>query len=86
MPSPGPDRKAEDDAILAAIKEHYAPAVGTTHIAEEVGVRRQTVDTHLRKLWDRGLVDSMKVGKSRIWWITSSEERELADEPVDTDE
>lgn len=79
----GPDRKATVDKILLILRNHYAPAVGTSDIAEEIGVARQTVDKRLREMWDDGLVDSMKVGRSRIWWITTDGTRKLADESTD---
>jgi len=73
----GPDRQATDEKVLSAIKDHYAPAVGTSDIADEIGVARQTVDNRLRDLWDTGHVDSKKVGRSRIWWITNTGEKLL---------
>lgn len=83
MTKSGPDREATDEKIMRAIREHYAPAVGTSDIAEQVGVTRQTIDLHLRDMWDEGLVDSKKVGQSRIWWLTSRGNRELSGEPIE---
>jgi DNA-binding MarR family transcriptional regulator len=76
----GPYRKATTEAVLTAIRSHYAPAVGTADIADDVGVARQTVDNRLRELWDNGLVDSMKVGRSRIWWLTTDGKKELLED------
>jgi len=83
MANPGPEREATDEKILTAIRNHYAPAVGTSDIAERLDVSRQTVDLHLRDLWEEGLVDSTKVGRSRIWWITSQGKREIFEETED---
>lgn len=78
MTKPGPDRTATDENILIAIRDHYAPAVGTSDIAETVGVARQTVDLRLRDLLEEGYVDSTKIGRSRIWWLTSKGRRSLS--------
>jgi predicted transcriptional regulator len=75
----GPARQATVSRILRAIRNHYAPAVGAADIAEEIGVARQTVDNRLRDMWDDGLVDSKKVGRSRIWWITNTGNRKLSE-------
>ena len=75
----GPDREATNEKVLRAIRDHFAPAVGTSDISDEIGVARQTADKRLRELWDAGLVDSTKVGQSRIWWITSRGNRKLSE-------
>ena len=79
MAPPGPERKATDQKILRSIRDHFAPAVGTSDIAESIEVSRQTADNHLRDLWDEGMVDSIKVGRSRIWWITNEGRRLLSE-------
>lgn len=78
MPKPGPDREATDERILRAIRDAYPPALGTSDIADELDVQRQTVDKHLRELVDRGLVNTDMVGQSRIWWLSDAGKRELA--------
>jgi predicted transcriptional regulator len=70
-------RGTTDDEVMAAIQDHRSPAVGTADIADAVGVSRQAVDRRLRDLEDDGLVDSDKVGRSRIWWVTDAGKRYL---------
>jgi predicted ArsR family transcriptional regulator len=53
--------------------------VGTADIAEEIGVARQTADKHLRTLVDDGDVETEKVGKSRIWWLSTDGRKRLAE-------
>lgn len=79
-PKPGPDREATDYRILRAIRDAYAPAVGTSEVADELGVRRQTVDKHLRKLVEEGYVNSKKIGRVRVWWLSDQGKKRLADE------
>jgi Mn-dependent DtxR family transcriptional regulator len=76
---PGPDKQVSDRAILVAVRDLYGPAVGTSEVAEEVGVSRQTADKHLRRLESDGLVNSRMVGQVRVWWLDDDGERYLAD-------
>jgi predicted transcriptional regulator len=61
-----------DKEILRTIRDHRAPAVGSSDIASAVGVSRQAVDRRLRNFEDDGLVRSDKVGQVRIWWLTTA--------------
>jgi predicted transcriptional regulator len=74
---PGPDRTATDERILKAIRDAYSPAVGTTEVAERVGVERQTVDKHLRNLADDGLIETRMIGRVRVWWLSTEGKRFL---------
>jgi len=64
--------RTTDDDVLAAIREHRSPAVGTSDVASAVGVSRQAADNRLRNLENDGLVDSDMVGRARIWWLTDA--------------
>jgi Mn-dependent DtxR family transcriptional regulator len=66
-----------DEEVLKAIRDHRSPAVGTSDIAELVGVSRQAVDARLRDLETDGLVESDKVGRVRIWWLSNAGKRYL---------
>jgi predicted transcriptional regulator len=72
-------RGTSDRAILLAISEHHAPAVGTSDIADEVGVSRQAVDRRLRSLQEDGLVEKYRVGRSVVWYLAPAGERYLDD-------
>lgn len=69
--------KTTDEEILAAIREHRAPAVGTKDIADAVGVSRQAADNRLRNLEADGLVNRYQAGRSLVWWVTPAGERFL---------
>jgi len=78
-PKPGPDREATDERILRAIRDAYAPAVGTSEIADELGVERQTADRHLRDLSEEGYVNTKKIGRVRVWWLADKGRKHLAE-------
>jgi len=79
MAKRGPKPEATTAKLLLAIKNHYAPAVGTQDIADEVGVARQTAERRLWQLEDDGLVETEKIGQARIWWLTTDGRRHLSD-------
>ena len=70
VPKPGPEREATNTQILRAVRNHYSPAVGASEVAERIEVSRQTVDRHLRDMDDEGLVNTRKIGRVRVWWLT----------------
>ena len=74
---PGPDRQVTDKDILTELRKHYSPAMNAAEIAEEVSVSRQTVDKRLRDLDDEGLVNTRKVGRVRVWWLSDAGKRFL---------
>lgn len=77
--APGPDREATDLKLLLAIRNAYAPAVGTSQIADELDVERQTADKHLRELADRGLLNTKMIGQVRVWWLHDNGREWLAE-------
>jgi len=68
---PGPDPTADRKSILEALALAYSPVLGTSDIAERTGVSRQAVDQRLRRMAEDGLVETRKIGRSRVWWITN---------------
>jgi predicted transcriptional regulator len=73
------NRGTSDTEVLSAIRGHYAPAVGTSDIAEAAGVSRQAADNRLRNLEDDGLVESYKAGRTLVWYLTNAGKRYLDD-------
>lgn len=69
---PGPDPTADRKSILKALALAYPPVLGTSDIAERTGVSRQAADQRLRRMADDGLVDTRKIGRVRVWWITNN--------------
>jgi len=66
-----------DEEIMAVIRRHRAPAVGTADIADEVTVTRQAVDHRLRNLEQDGLVERYKAGRDVVWYLTRAGDRYL---------
>jgi DNA-binding HxlR family transcriptional regulator len=56
-----------DADVLAAVRERD-PA-GTSEVAEELGVTRQSADQRLRKLAEAGRVRRKKIGAVAVWWV-----------------
>ena len=73
-PMPG---KTSDEEILRLIEDHYAPAVGVTDIAERLPVTRQAVYNRLQNLEADGLVESYKVSRDTVWFLTPAGRRYL---------
>ena len=74
---PGPNPTADRKSILEALVLAYPPVLGTSEIAEKTGVSRQAADQRLRRMADDGLIDTRKIGRSRVWWITNKGQRYL---------
>lgn len=79
MTKRGPAPTATTEKLLTAVRNHYAPAVGTQDIADEIEVARQTAERRLWQLEEDGLVETDKVGRSRIWWLTTDGRRHLSE-------
>ena len=78
----GPGPAVTPTEFLRALRDAYPPALGTTDIAERVDQSQQTAHKHLSRLEDQDppLVESMLVGRARIWWLTDAGRRKLADQ------
>lgn len=84
-PTPGPERQLDDDEILSYISEAYGPAVGTSDVAGYFEVETQTAKNYLDRLADEGYVNTRKVGRARIWWLTDAGDlRASIDQPSDS--
>lgn len=77
MPKPGPESEISDCEYLRAIREIYGPAVGTSEVASELGVSRQTAEKHLKRLHESGYLNTRMVGQVRVWWLDDDGERFL---------
>ena len=56
-----------DEAIVEAVRKHE-PA-GTSEVADELGIARQSADYRLRKLLDEGRVSKQEIGNSLAWSV-----------------
>jgi len=77
MGSKKKENRASDEELLRAIHDHYAPVAGTQDVADECGISRQAVGRRLRNFERQGLIETDKVGRSRIWWMTADGLKEL---------
>lgn len=67
---PGPEQEVSDEELLRVLALAYKPALGTTEIADCVGLSRQAIHRRLKQLEDIRLVESGKFGSTRAWWLT----------------
>lgn len=56
-----------DEEVVEAVAENE-PA-GTTEVADELGIARQSADYRLRRLLDDDRVSKKKVGNSLVWSV-----------------
>jgi predicted transcriptional regulator len=69
--------KISDEAVLAALDAHRAPAVGVTDLAEELPVTRQAIYSRLENMHTDGLVAKYKVSRDTVWYLTPAGRRFL---------
>jgi len=79
---PGPDPAVTATELLRTIRDAYPPALGTNDIAERIDQSQQVAHKHLSRLEDEQppLVESMKVGRARVWWLTDAGRRRLSNQ------
>ena len=70
-----------DADVLNAVREHD-PA-GTSEIAEQLDIARQSADQRLRKLADAGRVHRKKIGAVAVWWLADEERATTGVDPED---
>ena len=73
----GPDPNVDDETFLMEIHLAYKPALGTTEVAERVGLSQQAASKRLQRPEDYRLVESDKIGNARVWWLTDDGRRQL---------
>lgn len=56
-----------DREVLEAVRKHE-PA-GTSEVATELGIERQSADYRLRKLEEAGKVSNKKIGRTLAWSV-----------------
>ena len=64
-------REHSDADVLDAVRRHE-PA-GTSDVASELGIARQSADYRLRQLEDREQVTKKKIGRTLAWFVASEE-------------
>jgi predicted ArsR family transcriptional regulator len=69
MPRP---KTVSDDELLSAIKQTTSPVASTSDVSEQLDINTDATRKRLRKLEERGEVDSMKVGaRAAVWWCAN---------------
>jgi len=73
----GPDPTVSDEELLRSMHMAYKPALGTTEIADMVGISQQAASKRLSRLEEERLIESDKIGNARAWWLTDNGRRYL---------
>lgn len=68
---PGPSPEVSREEIIRAINDARPPALGTSDVADRIGISRQATDKHLWRMQDDGLVHTDNLGQTRIWWVST---------------
>jgi len=58
--------KTSDESILSLLREHSWP-LGSTEVADAVGVSQQAAYKRLRRLADEGRVERKTTGGTTLW-------------------
>jgi len=61
-----------DAEILSVFVSHDDPVLSGPEVAAELPIEESGAYRRLRKLHEAGLIQTKKVGRSRIWWITDA--------------
>lgn len=76
---PGPERQVPEIDVLEALALSRAPVAGTSEVADEIEVERQTAEKYLWDLNASGMVATRKIGQARIWWLTDEGREKLSE-------
>lgn len=66
----GREETVDDREILQIFVKADDPVLFTGEVAEELGFSNQGTLPRLRKLENKGLLESKKGGKIPVWWLT----------------
>jgi len=67
----------EDLDVLELLEWCEDPVMSAPELAEETRIGDRGMYKKLRRMQDDGLVDSKKMGRARVWWITDLGREEL---------
>ncbi|WP_227015821.1 winged helix-turn-helix transcriptional regulator [Haloarcula sp. JP-L23] len=67
---PGPNPSVDDETLIRTILEAYPPALGTSDVAEKVGLSSEATRRHLGRLEEEGYLSTDMLGSVRVWWVT----------------
>ncbi len=67
----GRDKHTADVDFLLCFLADPAPVLTAAEIGDMVDMTRQGAYARLKKLQDRGLIESDMKSGSRVWWLTS---------------
>jgi len=68
---PGPNPRVSDEEILSRLREAEGPVLSTADLADRLPIARRATLNRLKRLRERGVVESYAVGgRNTVWWAT----------------
>ena len=77
MPKPGPDPKVTKLDILKEIRLAYPPVQTPKALSERLEISNTAISNKLEEIEDKGWVQSERVGRARVYWITDAGKAQL---------
>lgn len=68
-----------DSEIILHIADEPDPILSTSEIADHFGFSQPGMLSRLRKLEDKGMLKSKKVGNSNAWWLSELGKSKVSD-------
>lgn len=72
VPKPGPDPTVTQEDILKEIRLAYAPVKTPKDLSEQLDISNTAVSNKLQDMEEKGWVDSERVGRARVYWVTDA--------------
>lgn len=69
-PKPGPDPDVTEEDVLREILVSYSPVSTPKELGERLEISNTAVSRKLKRMEEKGWVESEKVGRTRVFWIT----------------
>lgn len=66
----GPDPEVTELDILREIRLAYAPVSTPKELADKLGISNTAISNKLKRMQEDGLVETQRVGRSRVYWLT----------------
>jgi DNA-binding MarR family transcriptional regulator len=74
---PGPDPTVTQTDILKEMRLAYPPVQASKDLAERLDISNTAVSNKLRDMEAKGWVESERVGRARVYWVTDAGRTQL---------
>jgi DNA-binding MarR family transcriptional regulator len=74
---PGPDPTVTQTDVLKEIRLAYPPVQAPKDLAERLDISNTAVSNKLQDMEEKGWVESERVGRARVYWVTDTGRAQL---------